>query len=180
MASTVNNISIALLVIGMFLIGANYITPAITGMISGTTTVLVATITMPTSTVAFGSMAIGETNTTGDESPPPFVVQNDGNVDLNITIGAANLWTATAGANPSAYFLSMCNATAEIGTCPAGSNTTMNGIPATGSPGRIIAYLPWADAADTLQVEINVTVPAAEAGGSKSSEVTLTASHAYV
>lgn len=180
MSKTVNNFSIALFMIGIFLIGISYVLPTVTGMVTGTATVNVAnvtTISMTVSTVAFDSMALGESNDTTDDSPPPFVVQNDGNVHLNITIGAEDLWTSDA--NPTNNFQSMCGDTGEW-SCASGSNTSFAAIPVTGSPGRIIAYLPWADAEDTAQIEINVTVPSAEGGGSKSSTVTFLASHAYV
>lgn len=49
--------------------------------------------------VDFNQMTIGDVNDTTDESPAAIILDNDGNVKLNITINATDLWTVES--NPT-------------------------------------------------------------------------------
>ena len=181
--TTINSISVVLLCFGMFLLVNSYLGPSITGMVTGTTTVLVTnvtTITMINSTVAFGSLALSQSNNTNCTTPTiacpgPFELRNDGNIPLNITISATNLWTSPGNGNPTNNYQSRCGNTTEWTGCnsTASSNTSYSGIPSVAS--TIISCLPWNDSYDQAAVNILITVPASESGGTKSSTVTFTA-----
>ncbi len=149
---------------------------SVSGLVSGTTTGTVAsstTITLPTSTVAFSSVSVGANYNTTDDSPAPFVVQNDGSVNLNVTINASALWSGASAAATDYQF--MCGDSSEA-TCPAGSQTDWTNLNVTAQ--LIMANLNYSNAADTLQAEININVPSDEPTGAKESTVEFTSSAA--
>lgn len=144
-----------------------------TGAVTGTTQVSVgayAAISLPTNTVDFGSMNNGESNETGDDVPLPFTVQNDGTVDVNVTINASDLWDGTGAQNPSVYYRFTANTSSE-GTCfdTGESITTYTNMPSSAT--LAIAFLNYTNSCDLAEVEINVTVPSDESAGAKSSTV---------
>lgn len=149
------------------------------GLVEGTLSLTVSnvtTITLPTSTVAFGAMTIGEINDTTDDKPAPFVVQNDGSVRVNVTIAATALWTGNT-TNATTYNFK-CGDTSES-ACPASSPTSFAQLNTTAT--TVMTYLNFTNTNDTLQAEISVAVPLDEPAGlaqAKSSTVTFTASAA--
>jgi hypothetical protein len=151
---------------------------SITGMITGTTSVSVgtsATVSLPVSTVAFGELNPGQFNDTTDNNPFPFVIQNDGNVNVNVTIGADNLWTTQT--NPSTYF--RFNSTEnETGSVVSTATDLVAWTDMPTSPVNVVTRLKYPAANDAVNVHINITVPEEEGAGSKSSTVTFTASQA--
>ena len=144
-----------------------------TGAVTGTTQVnvgAVVAISLPTNTVDFGNMNTGESNQTNDDSPFPFTVQNDGSVDVNVTINASDLWDGTGAQNPSVYYRYHVAASTE-GTCydSGDSVTSYTNMPASAT--LAIANLTYGNGCDLAEVEINVTVPGDESSGAKSSTV---------
>jgi hypothetical protein len=154
----------------------------ITGQVAGTAQVEVSamtTISLPTSTVNFGSLNNNNVTNTTSLSPYPFVLRNDGNVNVNVTIGADDLWTGTGAANPSTYyrFNSTENETGSV-VSTATDLVDITNMPATASPVNVVTRLKYTNANDEVRVHIFVTVPDDEPAGSKSSTVTFTASQA--
>jgi len=133
-------------------------------------------VSLPNSTVEFGSIADLQTNDTSDNSPRPFLIQNDGNVPLNVTINASNLWVTQT--NPStSYQFKTANNTLENGSFNwAQSITTYTNMPI--SPTLCVARLNYTDATDTAEIDINITVPTDEGAGLKRSYVSYVASYA--
>lgn len=137
-------------------------------------------ISLPTSSIDFGSLEVGVSNDTTDNIPPPFTLQNDGNKNINVTIGATDLFTATGGGNPSTFY-KFSSAESEAGSV---LNTTLDlvsvstNMPTTGSPVKVATNFRFPTAFDLLKVHIYVTVPTDETAGDKSSTVTFTASQA--
>ena len=154
------------------------------GYATGTTTLTVTGtvgLSAPTNTVNLGTLAqFGVNNTYGD-NPPPFVLQNDGNVKLNITVGAADLWSTDV--NPTLNYTYNANISAE-GTCfdnIANHGSVNISIPmnATGNAFKSIVFLNYTpDNCDSAEIEIAVRVPTLEATGPKSSSVTFTGTQA--
>ncbi|MEM5814608.1 MAG: hypothetical protein QXD77_02225 [Candidatus Aenigmatarchaeota archaeon] len=146
---------------------------------AGTTTVSVqskVSILLTTTSVNFGAMFPDETNNTLGNTPAPFVLENNGNVKVNVTINATDLW-ATA-ANPTANYRFMANSTGE-GICyDTDSITTLTNMPAYNNPTKFLTFFNSTNSCDTAEIEIEVTVPTAEPEGAKSSTVTFTASQA--
>ncbi len=137
-------------------------------------------ISLPIDMVNFGELDVGLSNDTTDDSPLPFTLRNDGTVNVNVTIGATDLFTGTGGGNPSTYYQykseeyevgSVINTTTDL-------ITTFINMPTTGSPEMVVSRLRFPNAYDSIKVHLNVTVPLDEAAGEKTSTVTFTATQA--
>ncbi|MEM5798331.1 MAG: hypothetical protein QXG26_02945 [Candidatus Aenigmatarchaeota archaeon] len=158
---------------------ASRIPITLTGGISGTTQVSVATaitITLPVSTVNFGSMSLNAEDDTTDNSPGPFIVQNDGSVCVNVTVNATQLWSGTGATGTSTYyrFKSECN---EADCVPDPDNdlvTSWTNMPINDDATKLVDRLRYTDSQDTVKAHIYLKVPADESAGSKSSTVTFT------
>lgn len=181
MANKLNTASSIFLLIGLVLIGFSVArTAGITGMITGTSTVTVSndtTISMVVSTVAFGTMSIGQTNDTSDANPPAFQTRNDGNVFINLSINASSLWVNAP--NPTTNYTYKCNNVSGNwqgckSTSPA-TQTTYANMPTSAT--QFIWNLSFTSTNDTAAADINVTVPTDEGGGAKSSTVTFTSAY---
>jgi len=152
----------------------------ITGAITGTAQANVQStvqITLTTDTVDFGTVNNNDVvNTTGNSSKG-FYIQNDGNVRVNVTIKATDLWTTVS--NPSSYYMFAVNGTTE-GICYDETNsvTTYTNMPNDTTPTLAIARLNFTNSCDTAKVEIGIVVPSEEPAGAKSSTVTFTGSQA--
>ena len=133
-------------------------------------------ISLPNNTIEFGQIGASATNDTSDDSPLPFLMQNDGNSIVNITIEATDLWNTQS--NPNQYYqFKIDNYTLENSSFVWDlSLTSFTNIFASGSPGLAIAELNHTNATDTVEVDINITVPPNEGAGVRSSDVTFTAS----
>jgi hypothetical protein len=128
----VSHRNIALLVVfALFLASAFVLTSqfqsAITGAPTGVTYVNVTPllqITIVNDTIAMGKLQPGKYNSTltpVNAMPGPFVVNNSGNVDANITISASQLFSTVAVA--SNYYQIRC-ANASSASTPWGTNCT--------------------------------------------------------
>lgn len=154
----------------------------ITGQITGTAQVQVAPqvlITLPVSTVDFGSIYVGNVTNTSDFTPSPFLVQNDGSVDINITTNASQLWSGTGATGTSIYYRFQ-SAENETGSVPSTSDlvTTWTNIPVTENPIKFATRLDYTNSTDTLKGHIYLDVPSDEPAGDKSSTVTFIATQA--
>ncbi|MBI1969390.1 hypothetical protein HYS48_01735 [Candidatus Woesearchaeota archaeon] len=150
----------------------------ITGTQTATTTVTVTNVTaivISQSPVAFGDIARGDKNDTTDNAPAPFGINNTGNVPLNITTNASALFSAVS-LNASAY---RYNCTEGEGpNCPTGSTVTVTNMATANDTGlnrTAIFDLPPSDGNDSRDIDIFISVPTDESGGSKTSTVTFTA-----
>jgi len=157
---------------------------SVTGLPAGTTQANVAAstvITLPVSTINFGSVTLNSVDDTEDNTPPPFQIQNDGNVNVNITIGATALWAGTGAAVTSSYyqFKSAENESGSVVNATADLVTTWTNIPI--SPDAAVKFatnVKFANANDLLNGHVKITVPSDEPAGAKTSTVTFTASQA--
>jgi len=129
-------------------------------------------ISLPVDKVEFGEFATG-TNDTADEVPAPFILQNDGNCYINISTNATDLWTVP---NPSDYFkYKIDNVSGEEGAFNWGqSQISWAQMPLTAETS--IVELNWSDEIDSVEIDLNVTVPSQEIAGYKESTVYFTAS----
>ncbi|MFH1424084.1 MAG: hypothetical protein ABIG20_00200 [archaeon] len=155
--------------------------PFITGFAVGTAQLIVNNTTAisvdaSTTPMDFGTMDVNTQNDTTNDDPSPFIISNDGNVMVNITVGAADMWTSDA--NPTANYKVNSSENESASVVSATNLTTWMNMPATGAPSNIVTHLWYETANDSIKVNINVTVPGEELPGSKSSVVTFTASQA--
>jgi hypothetical protein len=158
----------------------------ITGFITGITNVSLpreADITLNVQLVEFGEMNLGAQNDTGDYSPHPFVVENNGSVFVNVTVYATDLWASAI--SPTANYsvnASDDNETTSLSTVIDGFVSTYIDMPnATGGGAyaqTIIACMNYTDSRDAINVHINITVPPGESTGTKTSTVTFTGNDA--
>ena len=126
--------------------------------------------------VNFGLMLPNEINDTSDGSPLPFALENLGNVLVNVSINATNLWLTQP--NPSQYFQYKFDNRSEPGSFNWFlSQTAWKNVPTQGEVKNALAYLGWQNANDAAEIDINVTVPGAQEGaGIRSSTINFTAS----
>jgi len=130
-------------------------------------------ISLPVDKVEFGEFLTG-TNDTSDDVPPPFLLQNDGNCYLNVSVNATDLWVEAS--NPSDYFkYKVDNNSGEEGAFDwTPSQISWAQMPASESVS--IVELNWSDEIDSVEVDLNITVPTQEVAGYKESTVYFTAS----
>ena len=160
-------------------------TTSITGMATGTTSVAVpaqVVISLPVNSVDFGTIGQGQTNDTTDNSPPPFLIQNDGTVKVNITINrdpsSTPLFNGTGGGDNTASFQFKNDKTSE-GICAIKkcSVTSWTNVPGT-TPLHSVCFLDFVDTCDTVETELLINVPTDEPAGIKSEALVFTASEA--
>ncbi len=124
-------------------------------------------VSLINNTVDFGSMIRSTTDNTTDDSPYPFVVENDGNSLINISINATPLFDSVAmGSN---YQFRIDNHTEAGSFNWTTSITTWTNMLTS----QVVAIdaLKYDDASDTAQCEILVDVPSDEIAGGKASNV---------
>ncbi len=131
--------------------------------------VSVVNIFLVQNTSNFGYLAIKQTNDTADNNPPPFIVQSDSNIPVNITVKALNdLWnTSGLGNTTFRYKANLTNETGSFATTK--SQTTYT--PVTRAATFAIAFLNFTDINDTAGIDLEITVPNYEPPGNKSSTV---------
>jgi hypothetical protein len=132
-------------------------------------------VVLNVSLVNFGTIQAGQTNTTTDFVPHPFVLENNGTVFVNVTVAATSLWDdQEPDLGTSNYRV---NATQnESGTLSATDGyaapfTNMDDSPAI----DLIDCMNYSDNTDLMTVHIEITVPSGEQSGYKESTVTFTA-----
>ncbi|RMF55629.1 hypothetical protein D6745_01380 [Candidatus Woesearchaeota archaeon] len=133
-------------------------------------TILSTSIIMVNGSVNFSNMQLLEYDNTSDDNPPPFVVENNGNVLVNVTVYAqSSLWD-TVGLNTTYFMAKADNHTAELGSFRYDlSQTTYTPIQNVTYKERYISYLNYSDSNDLAELDIAVQVPDAEPAGNKSS-----------
>ncbi|MBU1246344.1 MAG: LamG-like jellyroll fold domain-containing protein [Nanoarchaeota archaeon] len=127
-------------------------------------------ITAPTNLMEFGAVDRGTSyNTTGD-SPNPFLVQNDGNALINISINATSSLFDTVSLPDASYQAKVDNKTGEDNSFNwANSVTSWFNVP--GVTTLAIASLKYPDATDSAELDILINSPLDELSGSKSSSI---------
>ena len=154
-------------------------TGAATGIAKVDVTGLVA-ISLPTSTVDFGTVYQGGTDNTSDDSPGPLTVQNDGGVFVNVSIkrdvSSTPLFSGTGGGDNTASFQFKVDNSTEVNSFDyAASITSWTNVPGTTAVDNIIAYLNSSDASDIAEVDLLIAVPNDESTGPKNETLVFTA-----
>ncbi|MBW3015450.1 LamG domain-containing protein, partial [Candidatus Woesearchaeota archaeon] len=127
-------------------------------------------ITMIVNQTDFGSGGPGFSDNTTDNIPGPPVVQNDGNIDVNITITATPLFTE--GGFPSEYYQFMIGVNESNSFNATESTTDWTNM--TNSSQVIDLYnLKWDNSTDTAEIELRIELPPGEYAGNKTSTITL-------
>jgi len=134
----------------------------------------VVDISLPVDNVNFRSLDYLASNDTSDDSPPPFVIQNDGNALVNISVSANPFWESIA--NPNEYYkFKIDNKSGEEGAFNwVKSLTSWFQMPTAAVIG--ITELNYSDNTDSAEVDLYIQVPPEEGPGNKSSIVTFVSS----
>ncbi|MDD5416593.1 MAG: hypothetical protein PHU12_01305 [Candidatus Aenigmarchaeota archaeon] len=180
-----SSIKTVIFLLAVFLMGSSYIMienygssssyGSITGMPIGTASVTVAgtaQISLPVSTVSFGTMPPGAINETSSNSPQPFLIQNDGTVSVNVTIArepsSPILFSGTGSGDNSASFQFAANVSTEAGSFDTSTSImTWTNMPGT-APIEFLKGLKHPTPSDSAEVELRIAVPGDEPPGVKS------------
>lgn len=135
----------------------------------------IISISLVQSTVDFGTMLPNQTNSTSDNSPYPFEIRNDGNVKVNISVNATDLFPTTP--NPTSNYQMAVNSSSEgspyTSSC---SLTSFTNVPSVST--LFICFLDWVNATDQAEMEVEITVPWSEGAGAKNSTIVFIATQA--
>lgn len=127
-------------------------------------------LSLLTSTVNFGTLSLSQNDNTTDDIPAPIVMDNDGNVFVNVSIYAADdLWESVA--NPTDKFqFKIGNVTIELGSFNwTAAITSFTNLPTAAV--TAVVDLNYSDATDSAEADIKVEVPSDEPAGTKQSKV---------
>ncbi|MEK6967821.1 MAG: hypothetical protein AABX51_04275, partial [Nanoarchaeota archaeon] len=117
-------------------------------------------------TIQFGTMTGGDINDTTDKKPYPFVLENSGNVYVNITINATQLW-ALINYNSSYYQYRVANASTRNDSFNFSlSNTSFQFMPLL-SGSMSLRDFQYNDYHDWAEVDLKIEVPISEIDGNK-------------
>ncbi len=122
-----------------------------------------------TGEVDFGTLAPGEVDDTTDDDPEPFIVENDGNVNINVSVYAQDDLWITQSINDSSFQYKVANYTPENGSFNYDESNTsewvdMPGIDFTAAI-QAIKVLNYSDVNDRAELDIRVQVPINEPPG---------------
>jgi hypothetical protein len=128
-------------------------------------------ISLPQSSIDLGIFNLGQTKNTSDGgAASPFLLQNDGNCRVNISINATPFFDVNQTAS-SNYRFKVDNNTGEEGSFSwLDSITDWTNMPIV-SRLLSIVNLDWINATDSAEVDLEVTFPADEEGFDKNTTV---------
>ena len=130
-------------------------------------------VSLPVNGIEFGSMTILQQNGTEDDSPSPFIIQNDGNSLLNINASSEGIWNSVAAPNEY-YKFKIDNVTGETNAFNwSGSVTNYTNFPVT--PMLAVNRLNYTDTRDSVETDIFVQVPPNEPPSFRNSTATFVA-----
>ncbi|MGM5487615.1 MAG: DUF2341 domain-containing protein [Nanobdellota archaeon] len=131
-------------------------------------------VTLANDNVSFGVQRGGEaTDTTDDENtstPDPFIIRNDGNVNINIhNISAQDdLWESPVGQNPSRFFQIKADNSSEVAAFDFNQSVT-DWVNVSSSNAYMIREIMHHDTSDEAEIEVRIIVPWEEPPGKKQS-----------
>ena len=113
------------------------------------------------------------TENTTDDSPRPFVIQNDGNVFVNVSVTSTRLWDVQDLNTVYFQFAIDDNETSSY----TSATTTYTNLNYTRDIADIVS-LNWTNATDSAEIELSIIVPLYEPPGVKNSTITITGTYA--
>jgi len=125
--------------------------------------------------ISFSTMQPGFTNSTDDFNPLPMVLENIGNVFLNVTLFGSQLFQSESVSFPSDNYQFKV-ALNESGSFNTSLSTTSYVNVTNVSTRTDIAIMGWEDENDTARVHVNVTVPGDEPAGNRTSTMVVSVS----
>jgi len=168
------NILIISLIVALFL-SAFVVQRSITGNVTGMATVNVTSIVMislQVNSVDFGTVSQGSTKDTATNSPPPFLLKNDGTVNVDVTINrdpsSTPLFSGTgAGDNTTSFQFKADFPVNQTNPFDYGSSlTNWTNVPGV-TPLGFIRNLGHQVGGNLAEVDLRINVPSDESPGSK-------------
>ena len=133
-------------------------------------------ISLPTDYILFENMNLSESKNTSLDDPRPFVLQNDGNVQTNISVNFTNLFSSAS--NPSSYFQFKIRNTTSGCFVDSGTLVSWNDAPllTARAINRMNFTSGYQSGCNNVSVDLLVKIPADEPAGNKLSTVVFTGS----
>jgi len=128
-------------------------------------------LTLPTSSVDFGTLALEANENTTDDSPAPIKVENDGNILINVSIYANESLWKSQNLNTSYFQFKADNSSEANAFNWTGSTQDWLNVSSFALP--VIKQLNFSDATDIAEIELYVTVPTDEPAGTKISTLVI-------
>lgn len=130
-------------------------------------------IDLTVDTIDFGSLDIWSTNDTTDNNPAPLIIENTGNVVVNVTVNSSNLFDTQVD-NSSYFQMKIDNKSGEVGAFSF-VDTLMSwfNVPITGNL-LAISQLNYTDSNDSAEIDFYVDSPFNESPGEKTATVVFT------
>jgi len=156
----------------------------ISGEVTGVAKVNVSAsiaISLPVSMIDFGNKYPGSSDDTTDDIPLPIKVQNDGSVNVNLSIarysGSTYLFSGTGGGDNSSSFQFKFDSTStEPGSFNSGASiTTFTNVPGTVGIQNALAQLGYTNSADEAELDLKINIPIDEPTGAKTTTLELLA-----
>ena len=122
---------------------------------------------------AYGILTLSQNNATdGPGGPNPLILENDGNVRVNVSLNASQSPFTSVGLGNAAFQYRIAdNETGSFNS--SGSQITYTPVPS--GIVAAIKQLNYSDALDSVLIHTNITVPSAETPGDKTTNLTLRA-----
>lgn len=127
-------------------------------------------ISLPVDTVEFGDLNMTGEENTSDYDPWPLIVQNDGNVEVDIILNATHMWDSVQ--NPTPYFLYKIDWNETGAFNYSNSTTSWTQVPYVNNLVDV-RQLGWSNMNDSCEIDLYVATPVDEPPGVKSSIITL-------
>jgi len=135
-------------------------------------------INLTVSNVNFGYVAPGNTYSTDGGSPSPFIIENIGNDEANITINATSLWESSKASLDTDYYQFKANRTESLDSFDWDMSQTAWANMSSTEKG-ILAYFNHTNGNNKAAIDVRIVVPNNEPPTSKYSNVTVYVGSAY-
>ena len=137
-----------------------------------TVQVAMTTLTLPVNLVNFQVINILQSNNTSDGSPTPFLMQNDGNVFVNVSIYAnASIFQQSVLGSTDFQFMAGNYSLEPNSFKWNASQITWASMPNSSNQTKVVAELDFNNSKDLAESEIYVRVPSVEPEGNKMSGI---------
>ncbi|MFC1705058.1 LamG domain-containing protein, partial [Nanoarchaeota archaeon] len=128
-----------------------------------------AAISLIVDVVNFSTVLTSSTDNTTDGYPPPFILENQGNIHVNVSINGSPMFQSGAFPSENLQFKIDVNESSSFDY--SSSTTTWTNITSVSSSVDI-ASLDWHDLSDTAETDILIRVPEEEPPGDRNSTIT--------
>jgi hypothetical protein len=122
--------------------------------------------------VEFGEVWLGQEYNTTDDDPSPIIMENDGNVFLDIKVNASSLWDSV---NLDTEYFKFKAGNASESHAFNWSNSTVDWTNLAAEMRYVVEYLNYSNASDMAEIELMIKVPTDEVAGTKTTNLNIEA-----